>query len=443
MRRVPADAVVRIAVMVALLSTVAVVATIVLGGSGSYRLRLEAVNAGQLVKGNIVKVGGVRAGVVESIDLGPRNQALIDVRIDEDRLAPFHEGTRAEIRLSSLSSVAGRYVSLLPGPNDRPALDDGATIRATDVSAPVEVDQLLATLDGEARRALRASLRGSSEIYRGEAADANAGLAALNPALTELAGVARELGKDDAQLERFLVEGAAAADVFARRDADVDAALTAGATTARELADNRRRLQRGLERAPSALRQARRTLDELTDAGRGLRPALEEAAPVAPRVARLLRTLHPLLPDARPALQAAGRLLPLTAATLRDLPALDEAASPAFGRAARALGDSEPLITGARPFVPDVIAGFFGGFGGQTFTYYDANGHYGRIRPMAYAGSTQTAGLLSSLLQTSVAGPAERRHLLRRCPGGATAPAADGSNPFTPGAVPCDPEQSP
>ncbi len=39
-------------------------------GTASERYTLHAVNAGQLVKGNLVKIGGAKAGLVRSIELG-------------------------------------------------------------------------------------------------------------------------------------------------------------------------------------------------------------------------------------------------------------------------------------------------------------------------------------------------------------------------------------
>lgn len=435
---------VRVAAALTLLLVLTAVAVALLdSGRSEQRLRLVASNAGQLVKGNLVKIGGTRAGIVQDIDLDDRNRAVIDVLVDDPDVVPLHHGTRAEIRLPSLSSVAGRYVSLLPGPNDRPALADGATITAADVSSPVELDQLLAALDGDARRSLQAAFRGSAAIYRGKAAAANAGLRALNPAITEMAATASEVARDDARVERLVVEAAATLDVLAGRNDEVDHAISGAADTADALAAGRQDLEVALARAPAALRQARATVSRLASAGRQLRPTLRATSPLAPRVARLLRTVDELLPAARPALRSVVRLAPLAASALRRLPQLDTAARPAFAGASSAIRDAGPIVAGARAYVPDIVHGAFQGFGGQTFGYYDANGHYGRVRPMIYGGSTQTTGALSSLLQTSVGGRAERRGLLRRCPGAAGSPAPDLSNPFQADGVDCDRTQIP
>ena len=78
--------------------------------------------AGQLVPDNQVLIGGSPAGSVESIELSDDNLAEVHVEVDQE----LHEGTTATIRATSLSGVANHYVSISPGPNSSPALDEGA-----------------------------------------------------------------------------------------------------------------------------------------------------------------------------------------------------------------------------------------------------------------------------------------------------------------------------
>src|SRR6185503_10465656 len=94
--------------------------------------------AGQLVKGNEVQIGGKAVGKVTSIDLTDEGQAEIEMEVDSD-FKPLHDGTRATIRVGSLSGIAGRYVSISPGPNDNDEIDDGGQIMADDTTTPVDL----------------------------------------------------------------------------------------------------------------------------------------------------------------------------------------------------------------------------------------------------------------------------------------------------------------
>src|SRR3954462_12951671 len=96
----------------------------------SYDVVLSLDNASQLVKGDQVKVGGVSVGSVSKLELGQDARARIEISIDDDSVLPLHQGTRAEVRSTSLAGVANRYVALTPGPVNAPEMDSGDTIPA-------------------------------------------------------------------------------------------------------------------------------------------------------------------------------------------------------------------------------------------------------------------------------------------------------------------------
>ncbi|HEV2813435.1 MAG TPA: MlaD family protein, partial [Solirubrobacteraceae bacterium] len=170
-----------IALAVLLAATVAVVA-VLLGSGGSYRVVAVAPDAGQLVKGNLVKVGGVSIGEVESIELDDRNRARIVLRIDDSDFDPLHRGTTVQIRSTSLSSVAGRTVALHPGRNDAAEIPDGGAIGAQDVGGIVELDQIVNTLDAETRSALQDLVHGGATALARRGPRSRAALDALAPA---------------------------------------------------------------------------------------------------------------------------------------------------------------------------------------------------------------------------------------------------------------------
>ena len=66
-----------------------------------------------------MQVGGVPVGSVTNIELTKDFKAQITIHVDSS-LTPLHEGTIAQVRVPSLSSVANRYIALTPGPNNKP-----------------------------------------------------------------------------------------------------------------------------------------------------------------------------------------------------------------------------------------------------------------------------------------------------------------------------------
>ena len=105
-------------------------------------------------------VGGSPVGTVSGIDLSPNNLAEVHVEVEQE----LHEGTTAVIRATSLSGVANHYLSISPGPNNSPALEEGATARP-----------LLDDDAGRHRPALQQlpdeSARRPAELHQGQRAD--------------------------------------------------------------------------------------------------------------------------------------------------------------------------------------------------------------------------------------------------------------------------------
>src|SRR4051812_26741844 len=206
-----------------LVLAVGVVAYLLFARSGgSYRIVLSLDNASQLVKGNQVKVGGVSVGSVSKLELGQDARARIEVSIDDDSVLPLHQGTRAEVRSTSLAGVANRYVALTPGPVNAPEMDSGDTIPAHDTQSEVDLDEVLNTLDARTVRDVKLLTRNGASALSGRGRPLARALTALNPALSQMDALERELLHDQARFGRFLVESADVGSAVASRRPQLD-----------------------------------------------------------------------------------------------------------------------------------------------------------------------------------------------------------------------------
>ena len=210
------------------------------------------------------------------------------------------------------------------------------------------------------------------------------------------------------------------------------------------VASEREALADSLERAPGTLAMTERTLRRVrTRTLPVLDPVVRDSRPALRPLADLLRVVEPTLDDAQPLLASVRRLLPQSKRALAPLPRLERPASPAIASTTRALKQARPLLAGLRPYTPELVAGFFNGFGGATSGSYDANGHYARIN--LEGGLTSLTGLIPRPSGGALGGL--RTGLDARCPGAAEEPAPDGSNPWGSGpdsaAGTCDPAHNP
>jgi phospholipid/cholesterol/gamma-HCH transport system substrate-binding protein len=423
----------RIAALAGLAIVVVALAVILFGGDGSHKYKLVFQNAAQLVPDNQVLIGGQAVGSVESIGLTDDNLAEIEVSVEQE----LHEGTTAVIRATSLSGVANHYISVSPGPNSSPALDDGATLGLGSTTTEVDLDQFLNTFPNPVRRALGQFVRGSAEQFSDRGKEANAAFKYFGPALNRTTAFVRELNADQNLLERLVVSSAKLSTAVAQRGNELSSAISNASTAFGAIASQNEALDQTLRLLPPFMRQSNTTFVNLRAALDDLDPLVETAKPATKNLAPFLSELRPVLSKTAPVfknLRLSVRRKGFandTAEALGFLPGVQERAAKAFPNAEQAIGDFQPTLNFARAYTPDIFNGF--GRIGQISGYYDGNGHYARAQLVLNlfkrnSGSGELEPIAPSEQYDAFGGSAGVR---RPCPGGATQSAPDGSNPFT------------
>jgi phospholipid/cholesterol/gamma-HCH transport system substrate-binding protein len=423
-----------VAILAIALATVVVLA---LRGTGAYTIHAQFLDAGQIVAGDEVQLGGDPVGSVDSLKITPNGLADLKLKITDPRLQPLHVGTTASIGSPGLSGVANRYVRLQPGPGDAPKIPDGGVLGPNQTHGIVDLDELIDGLDAPTRKRFQLILRQSARVFAAPAdRQSNAAIAALNPALSQLNGLGHELVNDQGALDALIRSTADVSTTLARRRSDLGGSISSTAGVLEDVAGQRRALQDTLQRAPAVLKQAGGVLARTRTTLTSVDPAVRHLRPVAPIAARLLRQVVPVARNAEPAITAIRRLLPQAHSTLVAMPELARTTVPALHSGTAAFKGLQPIVTGLRGYSPDLIGGFFEGFAGNQSGYYDANGHFARIQLALGSGSEPSGpgGL-----------PGYRTGLDARCPGAASEPVPDGSAPYVPADSPnlCDPGQTP
>jgi phospholipid/cholesterol/gamma-HCH transport system substrate-binding protein len=439
----------RVIALGAIAVAVVVVAVILLSSGTKTTYKLHFQNAGQLVKGDDVQVGGRRVGSVKEIKLTNDNEAEITIEMKE--FAPLHEGTTAVIRATSLSGIANRYVNLTLGPNSAPKLKDGATVTAERTTTPVDLDQLFNTLDPKTRKGLQDVIQGSAQQYTGKGAQANESAKYFNPFISSTDEVVREANSDSQALTDFIVDSSKLVTALAERRDDLTSLVSNANATAGAIANENAALATDLDLLPTTLRRGNTTFVNLRSTLDDLDVLVNESKPVAPKLAPFFRELRPLVVAAVPTIGDLRKLVrqsgPNNDATdlLRKAPALQRIASPAFRNAITTLKKSQPVIEFVRPYAPDFTQ-WFRDFGLSTANY-DANGHFARIAPQfnAFSFTEQPVPVLTpqdpSQRLNGNGIPGFFTPAPRRCPGTGSQPPADNSAPFrdTSGTLDCDP----
>jgi phospholipid/cholesterol/gamma-HCH transport system substrate-binding protein len=423
----------RLAVVGALAAAAIALAIVLFGGDDSYEYDLLFENGGQLVEGNQVLIGGQPAGSVESLELTEDNLASVHVSVEQQ----LHEGTTATIRATSLSGVANHYVSVSPGPNSNPPLDEGSVLGLGYTTTSVDLDQLFNTFPPSVRRGLAQFIEGNAEIYAGSGEEANRTFKYFGSGLNRASAFIRDLNADQRLLQRFVVGSSKAATAVAHRGNELSSAIANANTAFSAIASQNVALSRTLRLLPPVFRQSNTTFVNLRAALDDIEPLIETAKPATKDLAPFLAELRPVLSKAVPVFKNLRLTVRRsgfandTAELLAALPAVQSRASRAFPHSEEAIAAFQPTLNFARAYTPDIFNGF--GKVGQISGYYDGNGHYARVQfsnlnLFSYNGGTGTLEAIPPSQQYDAFG--ESADVTRRCPGGATQPAADCSNPF-------------
>lgn len=447
----------RIAALGAVIAAVVLVALVLFGGGGSaYTVSARFINAGQIVKGNQVKVDGVPEGSVEDIQLTSDGQVEVKMKIS-DKIAPLRQGVRAEIKQTSLSGIANRYVKLeLSGTQGKPEIPDGGRIGVEQTKTQVDLDQLFNTLDPPTRVALQKFLKGSAQAYAGRGREANKGFRYLNPALSTSSRLFNELTKDTPLLERFLVDSAKLVTALADRRDDLAGLIGNLNDTTRALGDQKVALAEAIGLLPPFMRRANTTFVNLRAALDDVDPLVDASKPVArklqtflPELRRFTRDAEPTVRDLRITIKRAGPnndLINLTR-SFTPLASITTVTRPrsiapgnrrvpvgtvrgAFPEMSEALRESTDEISFSKYYTNDFL-GWLDDF--STTGGFDAHGGASR-------NSLQLTEGLDPVLGT---GANIRNNQTKRCPGAAEVRHPDGSNDFSDLAdfLDCDPSQ--
>ena len=416
------------------------------GGSGA-DYHLEMKEAGQLVRGDQVQVGGVPVGSVTNIELTKDFKARVTIHVDSS-LTPLHEGTISEIRVPSLTGVANRFVALTPGPNNRPKLTAGATLPASETREAVDLDQLFNTLNPKTRTGLQEVIRGSAEQFAGAGPALGKATEYFAPSFAAVDHFFSELTRDQSTFTDFLVESAKALTTLAARREALSGLVEHGDQTFQAIGSQQSSLAQGLRLLPVTLTQGNKTFTALPPTVTALTNLIHVQQPNIPALTTLFARLRTLETTATPVLSNFGQAISRPGANndlteaFAALPALAQELTTASPNGVRALQEAVPQTASFGPYSPE-LQGAVRDFG-QTTAYYDANGHYARISPVAPSFTLGANNNLTPASSPQQVLQALQTGQLRRCPGAATQPSADGSAPFTDnGQLGCDPTETP
>lgn len=332
----------------ALLGTALAATALVAAGCGDdgYELTLRVDDASGLRKDQDVKIDGVRAGTVTGVQLTKGDRAEIRMRLDPGA-APV--GRAATGRIRSVSVLGEKYVDLVPDRKGGP-LPSGSRLRADRHPTPVELDDVLNTLDASTRTRLRMLLVEGGIALTGRGEDVASLLRVLPKGMDEVGALIADASRDVAALERVVVAGDRVIGDLAAERSKLGELVDTAAGAFSSTAERRAAVGQTIAESPATMTQLRTSLDRLEATAVSLRPAARRLRAASPALEASLRTLPAFARDATPALEAATDAAP-------DLSRLARAATPTVRRLKPVAAKGADTLEHAYPLVRDLDRG--------------------------------------------------------------------------------------
>jgi virulence factor Mce-like protein len=227
----------------------------------TYDIKVQLPEASGLQKGNQVRIGGERVGVVSALSpyqnpATGRVTAIVSLKLEKS-VGPLPADTTALVQ--SVSTIGLKYLALERGHSAR-ALKAGGTIPVSQTREPVDLDQFFDMFDKKTRLANQVNLTSFGNGFAGRGIGLNETIATLRPLVTNAIPVLHNLASPQTGFGRFWValdraakEVAPVANQQAAFYSDLDTFFTAFASVAPSL-------EQAIEGGPPALRQATKSL---------------------------------------------------------------------------------------------------------------------------------------------------------------------------------------
>jgi phospholipid/cholesterol/gamma-HCH transport system substrate-binding protein len=245
-----------------------------------YEVQAAFETANNLRPGSPVRIAGVEVGKVEAVERNERGEgALVTMRI-EDHGRPVHRDATAKIR-PRIFLEGNFFVDMEAGSPSAPELEDGDTLPVNQTDTPVQLDQILTSLQTDTREDLKVLLDEYQRSLRGAGARGfNRSIEYWEPAYRDSAIVSEAmLGETGHDLSGYIEHAGATAAALDRNRRALKDLITDFNTAAGAFAREDSNLQAAIAELPRTLRAAMPALASLNEAFPPLRAFATEIRP--------------------------------------------------------------------------------------------------------------------------------------------------------------------
>src|SRR4051794_10616820 len=381
----------RLAVILVALASAAVLVVLGTGASNDdqpYKLRAIFDSAFSVIKGEDVKIAGVKVGKIEKLEVTPDNKAAIVLSIDKPGFTNFRADASCRIRPQSL--IGEKFVECTPTQPRSPGTAVPPLLGEVKSGSgkgqhllPLKNNQRVVDLD-LLNNIMRLPFRERFSILlnefgaglAGNGRALNAAIRRADPALLETDKVLKILADQNKVLADLARNGDTVLAPLAERRRQVADFVVKAGDVAQATAERDADLERTLQLLPRLLSELRPTMVRLGAFSDQASPVVEDLGKEAPALSRFAKALGPFSQASIPAVRSLGeasdvglQAVPKTLPITKETRALAQAAKPVASNLRATLESVRD--TGGLERLLDYIF-----FQGAAVNGFDSIGHY-------------------------------------------------------------------
>ncbi|MCW2998426.1 MAG: hypothetical protein JWN65_1975 [Solirubrobacterales bacterium] len=274
----------------------------------------QSITPGQ---GQTVNVAGVPVGEISKVDL-VEGRAVVTMKIRR-KFTPIYKD--ATILVRPKTGLNDMILQLSPGSRKSGKLpENGKTwIPVSQTISNVNLDEVLASLDGDTRSYLQLLIGGAGEGLRGQGPQLSASLKRFEPTSRDVLKITKKLATRRQSITRTVHNFRLLSEALAGKDKDLTKLVSTSNVVFKAFASQDQRLRQALRELPPTLQATQTglgkaatladnlgpTLGKLLPGARALGPSLKATRPFLAKTEPVIRTqLRPFARDARPTVQA-------------------------------------------------------------------------------------------------------------------------------------------
>jgi virulence factor Mce-like protein len=269
------------------------------GDDNEQRYWVEMDNAFGLIEGADVKVAGVRAGKIKTMEVDPRTyRARVEIDITERGFGSLRSDVFCESRPQSL--IGEYFIDCLPGKAPT-KIKSGSTIPVHQTASTVPVDLVNNIMRRPYRERFSILIGELGAAFGARGDDLNETIRRVSPALRETDKVLAILAQQRHIIRNLTGDADVVLSRLSDNRKDVTRFISEARDTSKATAAEADSLAGQFRRLPTFLRELRPTLAELDNAAQGQIGALSALNANAGRLRRFFDALGPFSEASRPA----------------------------------------------------------------------------------------------------------------------------------------------